>query len=232
MQKFDLASISSSPSVVVIIGKRATGKSVLALDVLHDVGIKKGVVFAPTEKQLYDAVFVEDDVDVRCDYSPEVIQAFVERQRLSSSDLAFAVFDSCMMDMEWTKENPIKELFINNRNLKTTIVLTMPFAYKLPPLMHSQIEYVFVLREDAASNRKRIHDLYGGGFELNEFHQVMNQITQAQKGECLVINNVPESSRLEDQAFWYCAKPLTPVSAIKLSNGEKVDDSVSTNEPY
>ena len=213
LQKFKIDSISSS-SVVLILGKRATGKSVLALDVLLrgiGVGPKKGVVFAPTDKPLYDAAFAasadaDADVDVHADYSLEAIQAFVERQRLSS-DPAFVVFDNCMMDMKWTKEKAIKELFIGNRKLRTTIVLTMPYAAKLPFPLHSLIEYVFVLREDSTCNRRQIHDLYAGALEFSEFHQVMDQVTHAQKGECVVLNNMPESNRLQDQVFWYRASP-------------------------
>jgi hypothetical protein len=141
---------------------------------------------------------------VRVLFSPRLLS------RVKKAIPAFAVFDACMTDVEWTRGKSIQELFMHHRKLRTTIVLTMQYPEKLPGLMHGQIEYVFLLREDAASNRRLAHKLYGGALGLDEFHDVMNQVTQSNKGDCVVVNNIPESSRREDQLYWYRAATRAP----------------------
>ena len=80
----------------------------------------------------------------------------------------------------------------------------MQFALGIPPNLRTNIDYVFILRENYVSNRKRIYEHYAGMFPTFEmFCQVMDQCTE--NFECLVINNNAKSNKLEDQVFWYKA---------------------------
>jgi len=80
------------------------------------------------------------------------------------------------------------------------LLITMQYPLGIPPTLRTNIDYVFILRE----NRKRIYDNYAGMFPTFEsFCQVMDQCTE--NYECLVINNNAKSNRLQDQVFWYKA---------------------------
>jgi hypothetical protein len=83
-------------------------------------------------------------------------------------------------------------------------MITMQFALGIPPNLRTNIDYVFILRENIISNRKRIYDHYAGMFStFDEFCQVMDACTE--NFECLVINNNSKSNKIEDQVFWYKA---------------------------
>ena len=94
---------------------------------------------------------------------------------------------------------------MNGRHYKLLFLLTMQYALGVPPNLRTNIDYVFILRENYVSNRKRLYEHYAGMFpNFDMFCQVMDQCTE--NYECLVINNNAKSNKLEDQVFWYKAE--------------------------
>jgi len=88
----------------------------------------------------------------------------------------------------------------------TLFIITMQYALGIPPNLRTNIDYVFILRENYVSNRKRLYENYAGMFPSFEiFCQVMDQCTEDYN--CLVIHNNAKSNKLEDQVFWYKAAP-------------------------
>ena len=119
---------------------------------------------------------------------------------------AFLILDDCLFDNSWVRDNNIRSLFMNGRHYKILFIITMQYALGIPPNLRTNIDYVFILRENYVSNRKRLYEHYAGMFPTFEmFCQVMDQCTE--NYECLVINNSAKSNRLEDQVFWYKAAP-------------------------
>ena len=85
----------------------------------------------------------------------------------------------------------------------------MQYALGVPPNLRTNIDFVFILRENYVSNRKRLYEHYAGMFPTFEiFCQVMDQCTEDYN--CLVINNNAKSNKLEDQVFWYKADGHPP----------------------
>ena len=95
---------------------------------------------------------------------------------------------------------------MNGRHYHILFILTMQYALGIPPNLRTNIDYVFILRENYVSNRKRLYEHYAGMFPTFEiFCQVMDQCTE--NYECVVINNNAKSNQLVDQVFWYKANP-------------------------
>lgn len=207
LRRFDISDISSD-KVVVLIGKRDTGKSVLVRDLMyHNKHIPIGTIISPTEQankffgNLVPPIFIHDE------YTPEIIDNVVKRQKMvmkqSNVDPnAFLILDDCLYDESWTKDSNIRLLFMNGRHYKIMFIITMQYPLGIKPNLRTQIDYVFILRENLIGNRKRIYENYAGMFpSFDIFCQVMDQCTE--NYECLVINNNAKSNRLEDQVFWY-----------------------------
>ena len=116
----------------------------------------------------------------------------------------FMIMDDCLYDNSWTKDSNVRSLFMNGRHYSVLFLITMQFALGIPPNLRGNIDYVFILRENYISNRKRIYDHYAGMFPTFEiFCQVMDQCTE--NYECLVIDNTSKSNKIEDQVYWYKA---------------------------
>lgn len=223
LRKFDMASVPSD-SVVVVIGKRATGKSFVVRDLLHrhrDVPI--GCVVSLTESvQPFYQHFIPPAL-IHTEYTPEVVDILVDRQmalRQARHDdvaaiddtvggshvdpRAFLVLDNCLMDSSWTRDERIRRLFMNDRSLRLLFVITIPHPLGIPPILLAEIDYIFILRETNLSTRKRTYQHYANVFPtFDVFCQVMDQCTDDYG--CLVIDNTARSIQLEDRVFWYKA---------------------------
>ena len=215
LQKFDLKRITQD-SVVVLIGKRNTGKSFLCKDILyHHQNIPVGQVISGTESANEFYSEIVPNIFIHGEYKTQIIQNLLKRQKIIINKLkenpnmdprSFLILDDCLYDTSWTKDVNMRYLFMNGRHYKILFILTMQFALGIPPSFRTNIDYIFILRENYQSNRKRLYEHYAGMFPTFEmFCQVMDQCTE--NFECLVINNNSKSNKLQDQVFWYKAEP-------------------------
>lgn len=221
LKKFDMNSIAAD-SVVVFVGKRQTGKSYLVRDLLyHHKNIPVGTVVSGTEGANAFFSTIIPSVFIHSEISPVLVNNVLKRQRLVINSIkrefeswgtsktdprAFLVLDDCLYDRSWIKDKGIRCLFMNGRHYKMLFIITMQYALGIPPNLRTNIDYVFLLRENIYQNRKRIYEAYAGMFpSYDMFNQVMDQCTE--NYECLVIHNNAKSNKLEDQVFWYKAGP-------------------------
>ena len=225
LKKFDMKNISFKANeakgpVVVLIGRRDTGKSFLIRDLLYyhqDIPI--GTVISGTEEgngfygKLVPKLFIHNE------YNTAIIENILKRQkqvlkqihkemeqfkRSTIDPRAFIILDDCLYDATWAKDKMMRLLFMNGRHWKLMLIITMQYPLGIPPTLRTNIDYVFILREPYIANRKRIYDNYAGMFPTFEsFCQVMDQCTE--NFECLVINNNAKSNKMQDQVFWYKA---------------------------
>lgn len=225
LKRFQMNTISFKPNesngpVIVLIGRRNTGKSYLVRDLLYyhqDIPI--GVVIAGTEEgngfygKLVPKLFIHNE------YNTAIIENILKRQksvlrqirkemetykRSTIDPRTFVILDDCLYDATWSKDKLMRLLFMNGRHWKIMLIITMQYPLGVPPNLRTNIDFVFILREPYIANRKRIFDNYAGMFPTFEsFCQVMDQCTE--NFECLVINNNAKSNKITDQVFWYKA---------------------------
>jgi hypothetical protein len=256
LKKFDMKSISFKPNeskgpVVVLLGRRDTGKSFLVRDLLYyhqDIPI--GTVVAGTEEgngfygKLVPKLFIHNE------YNMAIIENILKRQRQVLKQIkkemetfkrsnidprAFVILDDCLYDATWTRDKMMRLLFMNGRHWKIMLIITMQYPLGIPPTLRTNIDFVFILREPYIANRKRIYENYAGMFPTFEsFSQVMDQCTE--NYECLVINNNAKSNKLQDQVFWYKAEnhgdfKLGSKEFWELSKGIGSDDEDEQYDP-
>lgn len=227
LRKFDMKKITFKPNenkgpVIVMIGKRDTGKSFLVKDLLYyhrDVPI--GTVISGTEagngfySALVPKLFIHEE------YSSVLIENVLRRQKTVLKQMkrememykkctidprTFIILDDCLFDSTWTRDKLMRGIFMNGRHWKIMMIITMQTPLGIPPNLRTNIDYVFILRETFANNRKKIYENYASVFPTFEsFCDVMNQCTN--NYECLVIDNNTKSNELTDQVYWYKANP-------------------------
>lgn len=226
LKKFNMNMITFDPNenkgpVIVLIGRRDTGKSFLVRDLLfHHRKVPIGTVISGTEagNGFYGShipkLFIHDE------YSSSIIENILKRQKAVLKQMkkqvqvykrstidprAFCILDDCLYDNTWSRDKLMRLLFMNGRHWKVMLIITMQYPLGIPPTLRTNIDYVFILREPYIANRKRIYENFAGMFPTFEsFCQVMDQCTE--NYECLVINNNAKSNKLHDQIFWYKAQ--------------------------
>lgn len=225
LKKFDMSKIPKG-SIIAMIGKRNTGKSFLVKDLLYykrDIPIGTVISASESSNRFYGdmmpSLFIHED------YSPEIVANLVKRQKLVTKKMkqqqsgygksnidpfGLLILDDMMFSANvWLKDTNIKEIFMNGRHFNLLFLVTMQFSLGIQTALRGQIDYIFLLRENILSNRKRLYDHYAGMFPTFEiFCQVMNQCTE--NYECLVIDNTSKSNNITEQVFWYKADSHPP----------------------
>ncbi len=209
LKKFDPSNISPN-RVVLFIGKRNTGKSVLVRDILYfHRKIPAGIVMSPTEESNSFYQDMIPDLFIYNDYKPDVIENIISRQRKcvknkEPNSNAFILLDDCMYDKKITKDPNIRGIFMNGRHWNILFMLTMQYCMDLTPDLRANIDYIFVLRENILSNKEKIYKNFFGIFpNFAMFNEVMNKCTE--NFECLVLDNTSRSNNIDEVVFWYKA---------------------------
>ena len=148
LKKFDMRKISFDPNsaqgpVIVLIGRRDTGKSFLVRDLLYyhqDIPI--GTVISGTEAgngfygKLVPKLFIHDE------YNSAIVENILKRQKIvmkqvkketeaygrtSIDPRTFVILDDCLYDNSWAREKLMRLLFMNGRHWKIMLVITMQY---------------------------------------------------------------------------------------------------------
>lgn len=217
---------SRKAPMIVLVGKRDTGKSFLVKDILANtrdcfpVGtvISGSEVASPFFQDIVPSKLIHDK------YNPNIVMGAIKRQMAVKQSRnhqmrsgqhsnvdprAFLILDDCLYDKTWMNEESTRYVFMNGRHIDLMTMITMQYPLGVPPNLRTNIDFVFILRETVIGNRKRIYENYAGMFPTFQmFCQFMDQCTE--NYECLVVCNGIQSNRLEDQVFWYKAKEHPP----------------------
>jgi hypothetical protein len=221
LSKFNMNMVPDD-GVVLFIGRRGTGKSWLIKDLMwYKQKFPIGTVFSGTEGanafygSMVPSLFIHDEV------VPQTVSNVLKRQEQitkqirketdarGSSQLdrkAFIIMDDCLYDNKWVNDKWIRSLFMNGRHYGLLYILAIQYVMGIPPVLRGQVDYVFILRENQVSARRRIYEQFAGIFPTFElFCQIMDQCTEDY--ECLVIHNGAHTNKIEDCVFWYKAAP-------------------------
>ena len=229
IKKFNMRTIvdrceidSRKSPMIVLIGKKDTGKSFLVRDILANTRdcFPVGTIISGTEvanpffQEIAPSKLIHDK------YKPEIVMNAIKRQlsvkqqrnheksshggHSNIDPRAFLILDDCLYDKSWINEESTRYIFMNGRHIDMVTLITMQYPLGVTPNLRTNIDFVFILRENNISNRRRIYENFAGMFPTFEmFCQFMDQCTE--NYECLVIANGVQSNKLDDQVFWYKA---------------------------
>ena len=202
LRKFDMNSIierceidSRKSPMMVVIGKKDTGKSFLVRDILFHTQrhFPVGTVISATEvaneffQHMVPSKLIYDK------YDKAVVERVIKRQALiksrrntdknargGSSSIdprAFLILDDCLYDAKaWINEESTRFVFMNGRHIDLMTIITMQYPLGITPNLRTNVDFVFILRENILGNRRRIYENYAGMFPTFEmFCQVLDQ---------------------------------------------------------
>lgn len=212
LKKFDINTMKKHSSNVII-GKRATGKSILIKDLLNN---NNDIAYIPTKnviscteeyKKFYENIIPNSTIYYN--FSDEIISNIIQTSKTNIcnknnlySDESLIIFDDAILT-SIRNNNYIQELFVNGRNYKMTIILSMSHPMDLSQLVISNTDYAFIFNNNINCSRRNLYDKYATIFPTFEiFNTVLNSLN---KYECLVIDLQCNSNKIEDCVFFYKA---------------------------
>jgi len=233
IRKFNLAQIKFRPNtesdrfgpVIVINGKRNTGKSVVLRAILSSKkDIPLGVVMSGTEDlNSFFSDFIPR-ILIKSEYSEQHINRIKDRQKdrlqtrlrqlkeNGTSEIdsrIFIILDDCMYDDKWTKTKLIREIFCNGRHWNIMLIITLQYPVGIPPLLRENIDFTFIMRQPSLRNREILFRNYASIFPTFElFCRVLDSVTEDYN--CMVVDNASQSNLLQNVVFWYKAPLHVP----------------------
>jgi len=207
LQKFDPLRMKDA-SVIVAVGKRNTGKSELIKDLMYyKRHVPAGVVCSGSEdgnsfyQNIVPGAFVYNH------FNKAAIERLIEQQRKAKKagrcHPVFLVLDDLMFDRSFLNDKLLRYLFMNGRHFNICLFMTTQYAVDIPIGMRSNIDYVFVLR-DNLYREKLWRNLFMIFPSLEKFNAAMDVCTEFYGA--LVLDNTVASTTLTDCVFWYKAK--------------------------
>ena len=186
----------SNAFTACFVGRRGTGKSWAVRQLLHDLHKDRGVgaVYSPTEdsssfyEDFIPPLFIHGEVDIGS------IQKLIasQKQRAERGDRTkqiTLVFDDCMFDPRFLRSNVIRSLFMNGRHYCINVILCTQYVVDMPTNIRSQLDFVFLMRENSPSIVQKLFCNFGNSFNAKQFADVLNTATE-HVGSALAIDNV------------------------------------------
>jgi hypothetical protein len=213
--------LHGSPPTIVIIGKRATGKSTLIVDLMwHMRNIPMFIGMSGTEEGNGFYGKYMHPLCIHGDYRQDITNNLILQQKAklkkcikaninpdTRPDLGVGLLlDDCGYDKKIMNQKDIRLLFMNGRHWKICFMVSLQYMMGMPPDLRTNIDFVFCLRENIAANQKRLYDNFFGCFKkFSHFQETFNACTN--NYECLVLDNTAKSTKIEDCVYYYRATP-------------------------
>ena len=197
---------------IVVIGKPGTGKTTLITSILQSKQFiyPVGMVVSGTEDSNGHYAKIFPDTFVYNKLEEEKIEDFIKRQKLARKHLknpwAILLLDDCTDDPKILRKPLFQGIFKNGRHWKMFFILSLQYCMDVLPVIRTNVDGTFILRESNLRNRKNLWENYAGVIpDFTMFCEIMDQITDDYTA--LYINNSTHSNKLEDCVFYYKADP-------------------------
>ena len=207
VKRFDPSTLKSH-RIIIIVGKRGTGKSVMQEDLMQYFNADIGMAMTPTEESVEMFRKHMPDCWIYNSFSASKLEGMLNLQRALAREKkqrsVFLIMDDCMYDKQILRGVAIRDLFMNGRHLNVTLCNAVQYVMDMGPDLRTQVDYVFALRENIISNKTKLWKYFFGMFEkYEEFAKVMDKCTE--NHGALVMDNTIGSTNVEDCIFWYKA---------------------------
>lgn len=223
LQKFDpTCLISKETFVIMVVGKRQSGKTFLIKDLIYHTNNEKNPIGSVIcERETECEMFEENNIPkslIHCKYNPELI---ADVFKLYSKEKQYGIIPVVILDDNLhgnlvnkydvfgftfrtftpdDNKNTIKYLLNNTKAILSGSLIEHE-------LFSSKIDYVFIFRDSYITQSFVCWFNYGITFTTQEiFSQVLEQYTQ--NNGCLVIHVASTSNNIQDKVFWYRAEEV------------------------
>lgn len=220
IRKFNPQQIQSH-RMIIFVGKKGSGKTTCMKDIFYHLKDRFDLAVAlagtheaaSTFREFIPECFVYDKIDIH------VAEKLVQYARIMEKTCdrprhVLLLVDDCL-GFTGTKdkhpfEHPVfRDIVYNQRHLKLTFAVSLQYTMSIKPCMRTQVDYAFVFQDTNHDNRTKMWKYFFGVFEdLNSFTQTLQKCTV--NHECLVMDNVSNTGKIEDNLYYYKAQLNLP----------------------
>ncbi len=205
--------------IIFIVGKRGCGKSTLLRELLSRVrdDVDYAMAMCPTMEsaEMFRSCMPRSSVYDR--YVPGKVEQLVAvAQHFAAAGKKrrlLLCLDDCLYDRNVLKSPTIRSIFFNGRHSGISLIVSAQYMMDLGPDLRTNIDYLFVMKENIISNRQKLWKyLFGCVPTFDDFCAIMDRCTQ--NYECLCLDNTLAGGTVPECVFWY--KAATDLSAFEV----------------
>ena len=192
---------------------RNTGKSTLIASLLYGKKhiFPAAIAFSGSEdsngfyRKILPSTFVYNE------YNEDQIKSFIRRQKIAKQHLqnpwAVILLDDCTDDSR-VFNTPLQQgMYKRGRHWSMWYIVSLQYAMDIRPVIRSNVDGLFVLRDPILKNRRKIWENYASVIpDFTIFCSLMDQLTD--DFCCMYISNQSRSNDWKDCVFWYKATPV------------------------
>jgi hypothetical protein len=151
----------------------------------------------------------------------EKIESCIRRQKFAKKHLpnpwALLLLDDCTDNPAIFNSQLFQNIFKNGRHWKLWFILSLQYAGDIRPVIRTNVDVVFILREPNMRNREILYRNYASCIPtFNLFCDIMDTVTEDYTA--LVINNAATSNDWTENIFYY--KATIPPADFKFGSRE------------
>lgn len=210
-EKIAPSSVSGdSGSKILIIGKPGTGKSSLLASLLH---AKKhlfpvAVAFSGSEDTNHFYKKILPNSFVFNEYNEDQIKSVIRRQKIAKEYVenpwCILILDDCTDDTRIFNTPLQQSIWKKGRHWNLLYIVCLQYAMDVKPVVRTNVDGVFILREPILRNRKCLWENYASIIpDFNLFCTLMDELTD--NFTAMYISNQLTTNDWQECVFWYKA---------------------------
>jgi hypothetical protein len=199
---------------LVVVGKPGTGKSTLIKALLYS---KKhifpvGMAMSGSEDSNHAYREIMPSTFVYNEYDEERIKSFIKRQKIAAQHLpnpwSVLILDDCTDDPKVFNKPLQQALYKKGRHWKMLYILSLQYAMDVKPVIRTNVDGIFILREPLLKNREALYKNYASIVpDFNTFCELLDQLTDDYCA--LYIHNATQTNEWTDCVYYWKA-PMIP----------------------
>ena len=204
----------SGGSKIVVVGKPGTGKSTIIKALLYS---KKhifpvGIAMNGSEDSNHAYKEFMPNSFIFNEYNEEKIQNLIKRQKIAQKHLpnpwAVMILDDCTDDPKVFNKPLQQALYKKGRHFKLMYILSLQYAMDVKPVIRTNVDGIFILREPLLKNREALYKNYASIVpDFNTFCELMDQLTTDYTA--IYIHNATQTNKWQDCVYYWKA-PVVP----------------------
>jgi hypothetical protein len=234
IKKFD-PEILPADAVILVLGKRSSGKSALIVDLMFHMRKKLDLCigFNTTEESSHTLTKITHPAFIFYEYDNPRLRKILDYQRdlVKMSDASGkqrwkrigCVLDDCGDDTKIFKLKEIVEIHKMGRHRKLFFINATQYAIDMPASLRGQVDFVIAFSHINAMEREKLYKYYFGVFKsMKEFDNVFIECT---KGfDCMILDARKKSYNPSECCYWYRANLSVPEFKVGKSIYKKLND--------
>lgn len=214
-QKFDITKIQEG-SIINVIGKRGSGKSVFIEDLmLHLRNLFPVVTVVSTTDELNNTFGKHiPAMLIHNNYSSELIKDILDRQRriieynknhpqnTVNPNLLLILDDIQGTTKKIRNDTMLDTIYTTGRHYHITLISAMQYVNGLTPTQRSNTDLICLSRDNNRENQRKLYNAFAGMFDnFSDFQQTFVSLTE--NHGVMIINNREQSMDIDRCVFWY-----------------------------